>query len=277
MTTIYIRLSIASTILFLVSLICSAYFLFSLPDQFYNSLNVTNSTEIAIISGIINNSRIILGVTASLALLSIILLIVAGQSKSEENIVYINNFKNGGSKTNGNGDQSHDQSDDDSKSAEKLSELKKILSSRTDSKKVLDKALSNICKTIEASQGAIFLTVEENGKKLIRLTSSFAYHIPESKTLDYEFGEGLTGQAAKENKIIKVDSVPTGYVQVFSGLGGATPSHLALVPVKKEDDTLAVVEISSFKEINRSEEDYLQKAAEEIRNYLEKTGEKVKP
>jgi putative methionine-R-sulfoxide reductase with GAF domain len=78
--------------------------------------------------------------------------------------------------------------------------------------------------------------------------------MPESKTIKYEFGEGLAGQVAKEGRKINIDNVPEGYITIISGLGAASPNHLLIYPVMQDDQVAAVVEKASFKPISEEDE-----------------------
>ena len=123
---------------------------------------------------------------------------------------------------------------------------------------------------MEACQGAVFLKNETDGKRTVRLSSSYAYNLADSAILEYEFGEGLTGQAAKEGKFVKIDTVPEGYINVFSGLGKSAPSHLVFVPLQKNGEILGVMEIASFKSFSNSEEELLKQASPILSQYLDK-------
>jgi hypothetical protein len=83
-----------------------------------------------------------------------------------------------------------------------LQKADQIINGKEDLKIINNKILSAVCKEFEASQGAIYKVVEEDGKRLIELISSFAYPIADSKKIVFEFGEGLVGQAAKEGKLL---------------------------------------------------------------------------
>jgi hypothetical protein len=126
-----------------------------------------------------------------------------------------------------------------------------------------DKFLTNmLVKELEACQAAFFTVEKRNNIDVLKLTSSFAYHIPESQEVVYEFGEGLLGQTAMEGKPNNIKSVPDGYIQVFSGLGKTTPNHLFILPFKKDNKVNAVLELASFKEFDTETEKFLRHISE---------------
>jgi len=110
---------------------------------------------------------------------------------------------------------------------------------------------------IEASQGLIYEVKKEKNNRYIELFASFAYSLPESETVKYQFGEGLAGQVAKEKKKINIDDVPEGYITIISGLGASSPNHLAILPILDKDEVVFVVEIASFNELSESDEKFI--------------------
>jgi len=134
-----------------------------------------------------------------------------------------------------------------------LGEPNDILSTEEDKAKVFNQALSQVCKALEASQGAVYQVIEEEENKKIELFSSYAYHIPEGDKVTFRWGEGLVGQSAKEGQVLNIDAVPEGYIQIFSGLGKATPEHLLIAPIKKEETVVGVLELSSFKPFEQNQ------------------------
>jgi hypothetical protein len=129
-----------------------------------------------------------------------------------------------------------------------------------DEKSRYEKILSKICMRIEASQGIYYSVKKDKSKRYIEMLTSFAYSLPESETLTYEFGEGLAGQVAKEGKKINIDSVPDGYIKIISGLGSASPNNLLIYPVKDGEAVTAIVEIASFREITKDDEKLIAEA-----------------
>nr|WKN35546.1 GAF domain-containing protein [Tunicatimonas sp. TK19036] len=128
-----------------------------------------------------------------------------------------------------------------------LGDVNDFLSLELEPHQVFNKVLSQVCRSLEASQAAAFRVVEEDEHRVIEMFSSFAYHIPEGERVVFRFGEGIAGQVAKEGSIAQLDSVPEGYIQILSGLGSATPGHLLVIPVKEDGEVMGVVEIASFK------------------------------
>ena len=137
-------------------------------------------------------------------------------------------------------------------SIKSIQEIGNILEQSFDSEhKKLEKVLWKVSNDLEAVQGAVFLTKQKDKDiKVIELFAGYAYYLPESKILTYEFGEGLAGQVAKDGRLVNISSIPEGYISVISGLGKSSPTNLILVPVKNEQEkVLGVIEIASFSQL----------------------------
>lgn len=135
---------------------------------------------------------------------------------------------------------------------------------KKDTPEFLDDVVSKLSKDLNACQSAYFSAEKRGNKNVLKLTSSFAYHIPESQEVVFEFGEGLTGQTAVEGKLVHLKQVPDGYINVLSGLGKATPSNLIIVPFFDKGKIKGVMEIASFSEFSHEDEEFLAHISEII-------------
>jgi signal transduction protein with GAF and PtsI domain len=120
------------------------------------------------------------------------------------------------------------------------------------------------------------ISIHKSNKNIITLFASYAFVLPESQTISYEFGEGLAGQVAKEKKLINISDIPAGYIKILSGLGESNPAHLLLCPIMKDSKLLGVAEIASFKAFNKSHEVLVEKSLALLANDLEKGQKKEK-
>lgn len=131
-----------------------------------------------------------------------------------------------------------------------------------------EKVLAVVCQNLEASQAALFIAKKHEGKRILELFATYAYHIAESKAFHYEFGEGLAGQVAKEGRLVNIKRVPDGYITILSGLGSATPTHLVIAPVIYNEQVVAVIEVASFIEFRQPDEEFIHETARIIGNLL---------
>ncbi|CCG40957.1 response regulator [Magnetospirillum molischianum] len=67
-------------------------------------------------------------------------------------------------------------------------------------------------------------------------------------------GEGLVGQCARQRMSIILTDIPEDYCHIASGLGGAKPRTIQLVPVFARGEVFAVIEIASFSPFTAAEQ-----------------------
>jgi methyl-accepting chemotaxis protein len=96
----------------------------------------------------------------------------------------------------------------------------------------------------------------------VELTCGYALSLGESASVEYEFGEGLIGQAAAEGRTLYVDDIPDGYIKIISGLGSASPRYLLIVPVKNQNEVLGVMEMAAFTDISEDKRKFVEEAAQ---------------
>jgi signal transduction protein with GAF and PtsI domain len=121
-----------------------------------------------------------------------------------------------------------------------------------------------LAKHFEASQGAFFIAKEKEGIRFLDFTAGYAYHIPDSETITFEFGEGLSGQVAKSGKLINLKTVPDGYITILSGLGSSTPKSMLIYPIVYNEKVVAVFELASFKNFEEEDEKFILQTCNEL-------------
>lgn len=102
--------------------------------------------------------------------------------------------------------------------------------------------VNGLARQLQAAQIALYVSVGNS----FELKCGFALSSQESRQHVYASGEGLVGRAAEEGNTLFIDKLPTGYITVFSGLGAASPTYLAIVPLKQEDNIKGVLEVATF-------------------------------
>lgn len=136
--------------------------------------------------------------------------------------------------------------------------------------------LKHICNELEAVSGAFYVAHTDTDLRKIELIATYAFSLPDSHTLFYEFGEGIAGQVAKIGQKTYIRDIPEGYLNVLSGLGESQPSVLLAVPIQqdntqkevKENPVKGVIELASFKDFTDSEKEYIDKVADLVAKHL---------
>jgi len=128
-----------------------------------------------------------------------------------------------------------------------------------------DSVIRNLVKYLGANQGGIFMWSEEDkNDPHFNLVTTFAWDRKKYVTKRLEKGEGLVGACAMEKETIYLTDIPENYVAITSGLGGSNPRCVILVPLKHEEKVLGVIEMASFKVIEKHQIEFLEKIGESI-------------
>ncbi len=232
--------------LFAVGVAYSAYLLYNLPANLERISSKIDLTAINEASSVFSTVNLVFGVTLLSGVIALLMLYYKMSNvRTAEKIVYVERKDDDQQK-------SAALQADQTKQADLTKQAADIVAAGRGIKDVKVKyetLLSKLCMKIDASQALYYIVKKEKGGRFIEMISSFAFSMPESDTIKYEFGEGLAGQVAKEGKMLNIGEVPKGYITIISGLGSASPNHLAILPIKQGEEVVAVVEVASFKEI----------------------------
>lgn len=140
-----------------------------------------------------------------------------------------------------------------------------LRTSSHDLAKLSEEVVIFVVKYLKANQGGIFiLNDDDTSNPYLELKAAYAFERKKYLTKKVGIGEGLVGQTYLERETIHLRKLPPHYVSITSGLGGANPHTLILVPLKVEQDVLGVMEIASFKNFEQHEIEFCEKIGETI-------------
>ncbi len=101
------------------------------------------------------------------------------------------------------------------------------------------RALSYLARYIDAAMGVAY-AADEQGQ--LNLLEAYAFEATAPASRSFRPGEGIVGQAARDDELRVLSDMPQGYVTVRSGLGMASPRHLLVVPFSSEGRCMGVFE-----------------------------------
>ncbi|OIQ99229.1 autoinducer 2 sensor kinase/phosphatase LuxQ [mine drainage metagenome] len=122
--------------------------------------------------------------------------------------------------------------------------------------------LSYLAQYLQAGTGALYLFDE--GAVRLRLGASYAAGGEVNVGEQFRLGEGLIGQAAREQRVILLSDVPPGYLTIASALGRAAPRVVAAIPLLHGNRLVGVIEIGTFRDFSELELRFLELAREAI-------------
>ncbi|HAA11813.1 MAG TPA: hypothetical protein DCE41_09000 [Cytophagales bacterium] len=127
-----------------------------------------------------------------------------------------------------------------------------------------DEVLHLIVKYLDCNQGALYLLEGDEGGEIMEVRSLYAYNKKKFDDIKVAYGEGLVGQVWRDEDELYITDVPNDYVRIRSGLGGAEPNCLYLVPMVASQKIVGILELASFHAITHHEKEFIQRASEAI-------------
>lgn len=127
-----------------------------------------------------------------------------------------------------------------------------------------DAFIKELINYLNINQMGIYLL--ENDKLV--LESFYAFEVKKFKQKDLAIDEGLLGESFQERRIIYIEDLPDDYINVSSGLGDAAPHYLLLVPLQMGNNIEGIVEIASFKAIEKYKIDFIKKVCQNMTSMI---------
>ena len=126
--------------------------------------------------------------------------------------------------------------------------------------------IQNLVKYLDANQGGIFIVNED--ENVLDLMSVYAFDRDKFTQTKIKLGEGLVGQCWQERESIYLTDIPFNFMEIKSGLGGATPKSVLITPLIVNEQIFGVIEIASFNELEDYQVDFVEKMGESIASTL---------
>jgi len=134
-----------------------------------------------------------------------------------------------------------------------------------DYEKLADLLISELVRHTGSNQGGVFtLNRDDEKDHFLELTACYAFDRKKFMHKRVETGEGLLGQCYLEGQTIHLRKIPKDYVAITSGLGGAQPNSVLVVPMKINDVSEGVLELASYKKYEPHEVEFVERVAEII-------------
>ena len=251
----YKRINFIIIIAYIIGMIYTTSQLFGLQDELILGVSLLTTDNISSLSVVLSPIYITVTITLVAGLIAILLNYKNDQSTA--GFQYTSHTDNADdNKTEG----SIEQQKSSSQTNLDFSSIQNVLKTNSDKKDKYTAVLTAICKKIEAGQGAIYLVKDKKEVRVAELYTSYAFHISETQTLSFAFGEGLIGQVAVEGNTLVIDDVPENYITIVSGLGNASPKHLLITPLIKNEKIVGIIELASFTPFSKEEVEWIKES-----------------
>ncbi len=145
-----------------------------------------------------------------------------------------------------------------------LARIAGMMQGHRDLAAVAELIMDELAPLVGAQHGTFFLSELTDGDTRLRLIAGYGLRADKEAPLQYRLGQSLIGQVAKSKRSIIVADLPEGYVKINSGLGEASPSNLAVLPILFEGQVLGVIELASFTTFTPVQTDFLEQLTETL-------------
>lgn len=114
---------------------------------------------------------------------------------------------------------------------------------------------------------AVYVRQEHGGLK--RVASYGFSREQEQHEQSIYSGEGIIGQAAQQDHVIRLDDVPSEYFKVSSGLGEGNPCSVLVVPTSNDDQVNGVIELGFLRPLTDSDVEFMELVADNVGTSIE--------
>lgn len=143
-----------------------------------------------------------------------------------------------------------------------LHELGQIMQGEKSPEELTSQILAFLARYLEAGVGLFYLYTDQDN--CLHRVSGYAVSDLDEHPALLSLGEGLTGQAAKEQKIFYQHNLPPDYLQIGSGLGSAGSTAVVALPFVHNRKLMGVLELGSLYDFTPQQMDFLQQTHDSI-------------
>lgn len=129
-----------------------------------------------------------------------------------------------------------------------------------------EQLIAELVKYVGANQGGVFIVNDEKEgeESYLELISAYAYNKKKFVERKILKGQSLVGRAWREGLSIYLTEVPNDYIEIRTGLGGANPKYIFIVPLKVNQEVQGVLEIASFHPIEPYQKEFIEQIADSV-------------
>ncbi len=137
----------------------------------------------------------------------------------------------------------------------------------TNIEKLSEELVAKLVRYTEINQAGIFILSDKKNEikeEFMELSACYAYDKKKFMERQIMKGQSLVGRVWREGKPIYLTEIPNNYIEIRTGLGGANPRFLFIVPLKLNDEVQGVLELASFSDIEPYKRDFILQVADNI-------------
>lgn len=117
---------------------------------------------------------------------------------------------------------------------------------------------------VKANQGAIYLVNDQDEVPCLNIEAAYAFGKKQYYEDCIENGEGLLGQSLKDGNPKYIAEIPENYANIETGLGAIRPRSVLILPLKFQEQTEGVIELTFVRELEEYKKAFLYRLAENL-------------
>ncbi len=141
-----------------------------------------------------------------------------------------------------------------------LAQLGDVMRGDQDLATLARNVIRQLCQYLDAPLGALYGL--ESGR--LTLIGSYAYVHRKHLANEFALGQGIVGQAAREQQMITLSNVPDDYVALRTASGNISLRHILAIPFLFNDEVIGVIELGGLSEFTPSQLHFLEEAMSNI-------------
>lgn len=139
-----------------------------------------------------------------------------------------------------------------------VAELNKVMIGEKSLEQLTKDVIEYLAFYTNSNAGVMYLVEGDS----LQTIAGYSY-IPHKDRINFQMGEGLTGQAALSGQVLELKSIKQEDIKISYALGEAKPAHVIAVPLTDEKIN-GVVELATLKEFSVLEIEFLSSVANNI-------------
>lgn len=141
-----------------------------------------------------------------------------------------------------------------------LSELSQVLQGVKDTGQLADDVIRFLTPLLGCQVGTLYALEGNN----LHFKAGYGIEERAMRQRAFELGEGLAGQAALNQEIMRISQVPEGYLNVASATGSSRPVELVLIPLLWNNQLFGIIELASITTLDDEALRFLSEAEEPV-------------
>jgi len=156
-------------------------------------------------------------------------------------------------------------------------ELTEVLRNAKTIDELSEALIKLLCRIMDAKIGGLFLVEQDYQRSILSLASSFAYPLTEddNSPIQFQIGEGLVGQVAKEQKRIILENNEQTSIKIQTGLLSFSPQNIIITPFSFKHEIKGVIELGFNKSLSDIYLLFIDRTQDAIANAFESLYNKI--